>query len=122
MAEKAGLSVLNSMSSLPRLRIILKTIGAEQPKEELAEFYKLSIARKLNASKTNIHVTFNSDFSELLSLSNIKESQKKVEKNIYIQKKLELLQHHIHSYQHSHQKVAAVKVRQKNKEILKKHN
>ena len=76
MAEKGGLSLLNSMSSLPRLHIILKAIGAEQPKEEIADFYKISIAKRLNTAKTNIHVTFNSDFTELLSLSNIKESQK----------------------------------------------
>jgi len=76
MAEKIGLSLLNSMSSLPRLHIILKAIGAEQPKEEIADFYKASIAKRLNTAKTNIHVTFNSDFTELISLSNIKESQK----------------------------------------------
>ena len=75
--SKKGLSLLGSMSSVPRLLLIFDALGIEHPpKKLLPTYYQYKIAKKLNKFKSNIHVTFNSDFSVLLSLSDVKEARK----------------------------------------------
>ena len=75
--SKKGLSLLSNMTSLPRLLLIFDALGIEHPpKQLLPPFYHFKIAKKLDSFKSNIHVTFNSDFSVLLSLSNVKEARK----------------------------------------------